>query len=93
MIQNDSKQYANFLKTKYIHTYFQNGGITSAKLKKENGIEIFELIEESNNEITINTFMLNKKAMTFTSRISRGGKNYEPTFGVCYQHITNHKLK
>jgi hypothetical protein len=93
VVQNDSKQYTNFVKTKYIQTYFQNGGITSAKFKKENGVEIYELIEENESETAINTFMLNKKAMTFTSRIRRGGKNYEPTSGVCYQHIANHKTK
>ena len=93
VVQNDSKQYANFIKTKYIQTYFQNGGITSAKFKKENGVEVYELIEENESETAVNTFMLNKKAMTFTSRIRRGGKNYEPTSGVCYQHITNHKTK
>jgi hypothetical protein len=91
VVENDSKQYANFTKTKYIQTYFQNGGITSAKFKRENGIDVYELIEENYNETSVNTFMLNKKAMTFTSRIRRNEKNYEPTYGFCYSLITNHK--
>lgn len=91
VVENDSKQYASFTKTKYIQTYFTNGGITSAKFKRENSVDVYELIEEYDNETSINTFMLNKKAMTFTSRIRRNEKNYEPTFGFCYSNITNHK--
>ncbi len=82
IIWNDFYQYTNFQKITYNHLYVQNGGTTSLKYSKTEGVEKYVLKIEnhtSDRRTYEKTLLVNSSSGTFISRI----KGYEPFTGVC----------
>ena len=94
VIENDERQYSSKEKRMYDHTWFANGVSTSVTHVKQNGYDIFKLSNyyTETKELRVNTFILDKKSMTYTSRISSKEKNYEPSTGFCYSHRLEHEI-
>ncbi|MDH5651294.1 MAG: hypothetical protein OEZ39_05420 [Gammaproteobacteria bacterium] len=81
-------QWTSFAEMKLHQLYHQNGGIFTAEHNKENGIDVYKLINKEKKPNWVDTVMVNLETMTYTSRVSEEGKVYQPTMGVCsYSNI------
>lgn len=85
VILNDDIQYPSFTEVRLYNLYEQNGGVFTATHTENSGVDVYKLINKIAEPLWVKTIIVDMQSMTYVARVSKGGKTYKPSMGVCYQ--------